>query len=135
MSEGSEGFTYKGRAVRVDGSTLTGEWQAWAWPMLEEGPITAASDSALGISRESVTRSIKFIIDVGASKNMTKPKKTEWNIGGIKVTMEKESNALGSEELRTDLYVFHMDGARANVLVGLEALEKIVWLNKLEREQ
>jgi hypothetical protein len=62
--------------------------------------------------------------------------KTEWNIGGIKVTMTAEPNESDPiEEFRSVDYVFRMDGYRADVLQGFEALEKVVWLNKLEREQ
>lgn len=67
--------------------------------------------------------------------NEESKKKSEWLINGIKVTVTAELVAGTMGEIQKVDYVFRMDGYRADVLQGWEVLEKIVWLNKLEKEQ
>jgi hypothetical protein len=61
--------------------------------------------------------------------------KAEWVINGITVTMTAEPDDEPNHELKKIFYVFRMGGSRVDLLEGWAVLERMMWLNKLEREQ
>lgn len=129
MSVYTEEFTYGGYTFVLESDTQA----AVPWWVAYLGKKAWAEATNKELVMKRTMEAVDLAVQRGREGDLKAPekeKKTEWTINGIKVRVEEQDDSCGYV-----FYRFMINNSQIFGSHGFEALEFMVKLNKLEREQ